>query len=973
MTCSGTPECTCGCCAGTSVQTPRMEDNRPGLNALSYRAGTWASFRESMLARLSSSDYPALQALKTRATDDFTIAFLDATSIVLDILTFYQERLVNESYLRTARQIRSLTELSRLIGYQPAPGVAASTYLAFSLKQATAQPPDPTAPPITIPKGTQVQSVPAQGQKPQTFETYVDILAKPDWNALPVRTGSLWIPAYGDEALYLAGTSTQLQPGDLFLIVGDERVNAPSSENWDIRVVASVTTDSQNNRTYITWNEGLGGGSVQPAQSNPKFYAFRQRAALFGYNALQPVFLGKKQLTVLTSLGLLNSSGTDWNFLSSQTSGNQNLYQKQLIDLDGVYSKIVPHGWIALVVPDQLNTRSPAGIVTLYQVNSITTISRADFGISSKLNRVAADLGGANLENIYLATRSVSALVQSEQLDALEQPLDYPLYGTFLELEGLRPDLAAIKAVAVSGKSPKLTVADGVVSLSFYAGGDPTRATLLNPGDVLTLSDPGTLPLNADGSVVVDEWAPGGDAYTLNVDDSSGRPGTVIASLGDFELTPAGANDPQVSEYALVSSVSTVTTPYPHTCLQLQSKLTNCYDRTSTTVNANVGLATAGQSVTEVMGSGNASAVDQSFTLRQSPLTYIQAPTPTGRQTTLEVQVNGVAWKEVPTLYQQAPTAQVFATLNQSSGSMDVLFGGDGEGSLLPTGQNNLIANYRIGSGSAGNVAARTITTLIDRPLGVGGVSNPQNATGGQDAQSISDIRTNAPQTVLTLGRAVSITDYQNYALTFAGIAKAYAIWIPSGPGRGVFITVAGVDGEALCGRSPTLANLVTSLQRYGNPLVPITATTYVETLFKFSADVQYDPSYDQPTVQAQVSQTITDAFNFAARSFGQAVSVDEIAATIHGVAGVVAVNVTGLQRTFSSTGGDLANLDGSSTISQFNQWMSQVVTLNRPFADSPDLVCAFLPIASAKSLPQPAEILVIDPRPGAVILGVMS
>ena len=75
-----------------------------------------------MLARLSSSDYPALQALKTRADDDFTVALLDATSIVLDILTFYQERLVNESYLRTATQFRSLTELSRLIGYQPAPG-----------------------------------------------------------------------------------------------------------------------------------------------------------------------------------------------------------------------------------------------------------------------------------------------------------------------------------------------------------------------------------------------------------------------------------------------------------------------------------------------------------------------------------------------------------------------------------------------------------------------------------------------------------------------------------------------------------------------------------------------------------------------------------------------------------------------------------------------------------------------------------
>src|SRR5271166_4485755 len=87
------------------------------------------------------------------------IAFLDATAMVLDILTFYQERLANESYLRTALQSRSLTELSRLIGYQPSPGVSASTYVAFTLKAAPGQAPDPSTPAITIPKGTQIQKI----------------------------------------------------------------------------------------------------------------------------------------------------------------------------------------------------------------------------------------------------------------------------------------------------------------------------------------------------------------------------------------------------------------------------------------------------------------------------------------------------------------------------------------------------------------------------------------------------------------------------------------------------------------------------------------------------------------------------------------------------------------------------------------------------------------------------------------------
>ncbi len=117
MSCSGNQNCTCGCCPGTSVQTPQGESNLPGLSAIPYRTGVWASFRESMLARLSSSMYPALAQFKTRDSDDFSIAFLDASAVVLDILTFYQERLANESYLRTAQQLSSLTWLSRLIGY----------------------------------------------------------------------------------------------------------------------------------------------------------------------------------------------------------------------------------------------------------------------------------------------------------------------------------------------------------------------------------------------------------------------------------------------------------------------------------------------------------------------------------------------------------------------------------------------------------------------------------------------------------------------------------------------------------------------------------------------------------------------------------------------------------------------------------------------------------------------------------------
>jgi hypothetical protein len=134
-TCGCTTE-TCGCCEGIQAVTPQSTVNRPGLGALSYRVGTHGAFLETMKARLStmtvdvpSADgqttetYTPLRALTTRDTGDFSIALLDGWATVADVLTFYQERIANEGFLRTATERRSILELARLLGYKLRPGV----------------------------------------------------------------------------------------------------------------------------------------------------------------------------------------------------------------------------------------------------------------------------------------------------------------------------------------------------------------------------------------------------------------------------------------------------------------------------------------------------------------------------------------------------------------------------------------------------------------------------------------------------------------------------------------------------------------------------------------------------------------------------------------------------------------------------------------------------------------------------------
>src|ERR1700681_1229956 len=92
----------CGCCETAASPTPVAVANLPGLAAVAYRIGTYASFREAMLRALARE--PALGAFTARTDDDPAITVLDLWAAVGDVLTFYQERIANEAWLRTAVQ-----------------------------------------------------------------------------------------------------------------------------------------------------------------------------------------------------------------------------------------------------------------------------------------------------------------------------------------------------------------------------------------------------------------------------------------------------------------------------------------------------------------------------------------------------------------------------------------------------------------------------------------------------------------------------------------------------------------------------------------------------------------------------------------------------------------------------------------------------------------------------------------------------
>src|SRR5215472_7953298 len=92
---------TCGCCQAGVAPTPAAIRNRAGLSSIHYRVGTYASFFLAMTEQIAQAPELKTRWL-ARTDDDFGIALLAMWSYVADILTFYQERIANEAYLRTA-------------------------------------------------------------------------------------------------------------------------------------------------------------------------------------------------------------------------------------------------------------------------------------------------------------------------------------------------------------------------------------------------------------------------------------------------------------------------------------------------------------------------------------------------------------------------------------------------------------------------------------------------------------------------------------------------------------------------------------------------------------------------------------------------------------------------------------------------------------------------------------------------------
>ncbi|MDQ4097133.1 MAG: baseplate J/gp47 family protein, partial [Actinomycetota bacterium] len=330
-----------------------------------------------------------------------------------------------------------------------------------------------------------------------------------------------------------------------------------------------------------------------------------------------------------------------------------------------------------------------------------------------------------------------------------------------------------------------------------------------------------------------------------------------------------------------------------HLVLSLDVQGTPDLDTESVVLLGNVAKASHGETARdEALGSGDASQTFQRFGLRKKPITYV--PTAAGVASSLRVEVGGVEWSEVPSLYGRGASDRVLTTRIGDDGTVTVQFGDGVTGALVPTGQANVSATYRVGTGLAGRVWAGSMTTALDRPPGLQGVTNPLAATGGADPETMDRARGNAPRTVRTFGRVVSLRDFADEVTATGEVAKAHATWVWDGLDRAVFLTVASQEGAPFT--ADDLERLGAALTAARDPNHRLMMANFTPVPVRFRATVTVAPDRDAAEIAAAARGALLAAWSFDALGLGQSLHLSDTYRVLHDVEGVVAVEIKELK-----------------------------------------------------------------------------
>ena len=270
-------------------------------------------------------------------------------------------------------------------------------------------------------------------------------------------------------------------------------------------------------------------------------------------------------------------------------------------------------------------------------------------------------------------------------------------------------------------------------------------------------------------------------------------------------------------------------------------------------VFGNVATAIQGESVfEEVLGSGEPREPNQTFKLGQKPLTYIDGTANNGMgRSTLSVSVNGVRWEEVGSFYGAGPEDQVYVVRHDDDLNSFVTFGDGKRGARLPSGVDNVVADYRYGANSKA-LPAGVMNQLARPSEGLVGVRGPVPGMGGRDPDDPAQLRTLAPRSMQLLGSAVGLRDFECVAGLCEGVvvAKAEYDWLKLEGQAGVRLSYIGQAVPSV---------VLSKLRDYAEPNLALRVEQATAITCRLELTLGVQTKYDKAAVCKQVRDQLTE------------------------------------------------------------------------------------------------------------------
>ena len=312
-------------------------------------------------------------------------------------------------------------------------------------------------------------------------------------------------------------------------------------------------------------------------------------------------------------------------------------------------------------------------------------------------------------------------------------------------------------------------------------------------------------------------------------------------------------------------------------------------------LRGNIVSAGHGESKSErVLGSGSASQSNQVFLLQVNDVSFIADSTQaTGVRADIAVRVGGAEWKQVSTLNDSGPADPHYVVRMTEDGFILIGFGDGTNGRRLPTGANNVRIAFREGNGPAGNIPAGGLTKPAKPHALVAAVRQLTPAIGGNAMESTASLRENAPASLLTLERAVSLSDFGYLAGSHSSVWQARAFARPNGFGQRekIEVVVVPANGTPLGELASTLREF---LLQHGVPGVAIEVREYDKASFNVDVELTVDQEmFVADEVREAVKEALRHAFALAQRRLGQDVFLSEVYKVVENVTGVAHSTVT--------------------------------------------------------------------------------